>query len=551
MKNNIFISLLLVFGLSSCVGLEQYPTNSYTDDNFWNYESNVRAALYLAYNQLNGSEYLIDDNILSDDVYGSRHSSARRDIAIGTATTDNGRFSGLWSASYQELRTIHTALDNLDRMNADKDFLTRMEAELRLMRAYTYLRLVTWYGDVPFFTTNPTLNESKECSRTSASTIKEFIHSELLAVAEVLPKNTEIPAAENGRLTCGAAIGLNARAYLFDNDFENCAKECEKLLDSDQYGTYTLESDFGQLFSEGYYGSESMMTVEYAYEGGVENILRGWSPNNIVPQSIGQGEVVIMSPTQELVDAFKKLDGSEAGDTEYLNRDKRFYYTVVYNGATVNIPEAKKCSVIGSNGVGSGTYTCWTNPDDEEKALADDPALGDSYQDNDNRTRTGYYTIKNYNASTIDSDGDSYKPLIDMRWAEVLLMYAESKNELGQMTAEVWNKTIKLLRERAGFEASYRELPASGDLREIIRTERRAELALEGKRPYDIRRYAVLENSALPSTGAAFLTSQATGAPFAEGTTIVCPTTYNMKYWFAIPQSERDINHNLTQNPGW
>ena len=80
-----------------------------------------------------------------------------------------------------------------------------MLAELRLMRAFTYLRLVTWFGDVPFFTTNPTLPESRVVKVTPAATIKEFIHSELAEVAEILPKNTDIPESENGRYTRGTA----------------------------------------------------------------------------------------------------------------------------------------------------------------------------------------------------------------------------------------------------------------------------------------------------------------------------------------------------------
>lgn len=172
----------------SCVGLEQYPTTSYTDETFWTIEDNVRTALYLGYNQCWHQDYYFANNLLSDDVYGSRHSTNETSIVTGMANTSNGRFSDEWDKCYQELRTIHTALDAQDRMNIDETFKTRMLAELRLMRAFTYLRLVTWFGDVPFFTTNPTLPESRVVKVTPAATIKEFIHSELAEVAEILPK---------------------------------------------------------------------------------------------------------------------------------------------------------------------------------------------------------------------------------------------------------------------------------------------------------------------------------------------------------------------------
>lgn len=267
-------------------------------------------------------------------------------------------------------------------------------AELRLFRAFTYMRLTTWFGDVPFLTSNPTLPESKNISRTSADEIKAFIHSELEAVSHILPKNTEIPTDENGRVTCGTAVALNAWAYLLDNDFENCARECEKLINSSEYGTYALASSYADLFVNGHYGSESILTLEYAYEGGVENIKRSWDTGSRIPQSIGSGAIVAFSPTQELVNCYRKTDGSVADDTDYENRDLRFYATIAYNGCTIEIPEAKACKIIGSEGVGKGTYTCWTNPDDAAEAQKTDPALVDAYNGTQDRTLTGYYNIK-------------------------------------------------------------------------------------------------------------------------------------------------------------
>ncbi len=552
MKKHAILSLLML-GLVGCVGIEQYPTNSFTDETFWNYEDNCMAALYLAYNQYWNADMYFGNNILSDDVYGSRHSLNSTNTVTGLSTTSGGRFSDEWKQCYQELRTIHTALDNQNRMNIDESVKTRLVAELRLFRAFTYMRLTTWFGDVPFLTSNPTLPESKAVSRTSADEIKAFIHSELEEVSHILPKNTEIPTDENGRVTCGTAVALNARAYLLDNDFENCARECEKLINSTEYGTYALAADYAELFRSGYYGPESILTLEFAYEGGVEDIKRSWDTGSRVPQSIGSGGIVSFSPTQELVDCFRKTDGSVADDTDYENRDLRFYATIAYNGSTIEIPEAKSCKIIGSEGVGKGTYTCWTNPDDEAIAQQTDPALADSYNSTQDRTQTGYYNIKNYVANTVGAGGGSYKPLMEMRYADVLLMYAESMYETGRMSADVWNATIRPLRERAGFDDAYCAYPGDGqDLRQTIRDERRAELALEGRRCFDIRRWALLDNPSLKSTGAAYLTSQATGAPFLDdGSNIICPAPYNMKYWFPIPQSERDINSNLTQNPGW
>ena len=546
------ILAILSLGMVSCVGLEQYPTTSYTDETFWTIEDNVRTALYLGYNQCWHQDYYFANNLLSDDVYG-RHSTNETSIVTGMANTSNGRFSDEWDKCYQELRTIHTALDAQDRMNIDETFKTRMLAELRLMRAFTYLRLVTWFGDVPFFTTNPTLPESRVVKVTPAATIKEFIHSELAEVAEILPKNTDIPESENGRYTRGTAVALNARAYLYDNDFENCAIWCDKLINSTQYGTYALESDYKKLFHDQSccYGPESIMTIEFATLGGIDNIVRSWNNfNAFVPQSIGNKGVTTQSPTQELVDAYRKLDGSVADDTDYEKRDKRFEATIAFNGCTVDIPDAKGLGLIGSEGKGKGSYTCYTRAEDEKKQ--NDNERFDSYNGTQDRTATGYYTLKNYNADMVDSKGNTYKSLMEIRYADVLLMYAESMNEQSKMTSDIWDKTIKPLRERAGFDAAYCSYPGSSDLRQIIRDERRVELALEGRRAFDLRRWALLDNPSLKSTGATYLTTRATGAPFLDdGSNIQCQNAYGMKYWFPIPQKERDINANLPQNPGW
>ena len=497
------ILAVLSLGMVSCVGLEQSPTTSYTDETFWTIEDNVRTALYLGYNQCWHQDYYFANNLLSDDVYGSRHSTNETSIVTGMANTSNGRFSDEWDKCYQELRTIHTALDAQDRMNIDETFKTRMLAELRLMRAFTYLRLVTWFGDVPFFTTNPTLPESRVVKVTPAATIKEFIHSELAEVAEILPKNTDIPESENGRYTRGTAVALNARAYLYDNDFENCAIWCDKLINSTEYGTYALESDYKKLFHDQSccYGPESIMTIEFATLGGIDNIVRSWNNfNAFVPQSIGNKGVTTQSPTQELVDAYRKLDGSVADDTDYEKRDKRFEATIAFNGCTVDIPDAKGLGLIGSEGKGKGSYTCYTRAEDEKKQ--NDNERFDSYNGTQDRTATGYYTLKNYNADMVDSKGNTYKSLMEIRYADVLLMYAEVVNELyGKgATAEGCTLTataaLKEVHDRAFTDATKRDAAWTAlmgkDFFDAIVDENAWELAGEGVRKFDLIRWNLL-----------------------------------------------------------
>jgi hypothetical protein len=143
--------------------------------------------------------------------------------------------------------------------------------------------------------------------------------------------------------------------------------------------------------------------------------------------------------------------------------------------------------------------------------------------------------------------------LILIRYADVLLMYAEAKNELGQMDQNIWNKTISALRKRAGFtdpEALvYNAGWSKSDLQDIIRRERRSELAVEGLRIHDLRRWKTAETA---------LNGFPHGAQFGDAATDngyirLDKRTFNKDrdYLWAVPQLEKDINPALGQNPNY
>jgi hypothetical protein len=131
-------------------------------------------------------------------------------------------------------------------------------------------------------------------------------------------------------------------------------------------------------------------------------------------------------------------------------------------------------------------------------------------------------------------------------------MYAEAKNELGQLDAGVWDQTIKPLRTRAGFTAAAAvNFPATGQaaLRDVVRSERRSELAMEGLRVFDIRRWKTAE---------VVLNGWAHGAKFGPASVDNGYIRANQRsfdagkaYLWPIPRDERAVNPNLTQNPGW
>ena len=140
--------------------------------------------------------------------------------------------------------------------------------------------------------------------------------------------------------------------------------------------------------------------------------------------------------------------------------------------------------------------------------------------------------------------------LITMRYADVLLMYAEAKSEFGQMNEDIWNRTVRAIRARAGFtDAGALNYPGTANMQKIIRRERRCELVMEGLRIFDIRRWKTIET---------VMNTYPHGAKFGDisidnGYIRLDRRVFNKDrdYLFAIPQSQRDINKNLSQNPGY
>lgn len=528
------IACLVLASFTSCNDLDLAPTNKFTDLNYWTSKEKASSVLSMAYSQMMGSDYFFANERLSDNLYEGRGSTDEKLITSGQADAALKRFSEEWKKCYEGIKTCHIFLENVDRVpNMDETLRTRMKAEARFIRASLFFRLVNHYGDVPFFDKDITMQEANTIARTPKADIVKFVRTELSEIAEILPTKQEYPAADNGRITSGAAMTLLARTYLYENDYTNVATICEKIMNGN-YGKYELFPSYEGLFlPENEYNSEVILDMGYV------PLLRTWMEfYDAIPISVG-GRVNSFAPTQELVDDYVMKNGKgikEAGSgyneaDPYTNRDPRFAATIVYHGY-----KWKK---------GDGSVsTIYIKPGSSKEAGA---ANLDEYAGaGQNSTGTGYYLRKWFDP-TAPAGMDAGLNIILMRYADILLMYAEAKQELNQMNEDVWNKTIKLLRQRAGFtDASALAYPAT-DLQKIIRRERRAELAIEGTRIFDIRRWKTIET---------VLNGNPHGAKYAADNSQYIQLDLrrfnkDRDYLFAIPQSQRDINKNLTQNPNY
>lgn len=528
------ITIITLASLFSCNDLDLAPTNKFTDPTYWTSTEKASAVLSMAYSQMFNAGYFFANERLSDNLYEGRGNTDEKIITSGQADAALGRFANEWRDSYAGIKTCHTFLENVDRVpNMDESLKNRMKAEARYIRASLFFRLANHYGDVPLFDYNIPLQEANSISRSPKAAVIDFVRKELNEIVALLPTQQQLAEKDNGRITKAATMMLLARTYLYENDWTNVASITEKIMNGD-YGQYELFPSYEGLFlPENEYNNEVILDMGYTLN------LRTWSEMyDAIPLSVG-GRINAAAPTQELVDDYVMRNGkgiNEAGsgyneNDPYVNRDPRFEATIVYHGYRWR------------KGDGT-TSTIYIRPGSSADAGASN--LDEYAGPGQNSTATGYYLRKYFDPTAPEGMAAGLN-LILMRYADVLLMYAEAKNELGQMTETVWNQTIRPIRERAGFtDASALNYP-TGDMQSIIRRERRAELAIEGLRLFDIRRWKTIET---------VMNGNPHGAKFAANNTQYIRLderrfNKDRDYLFAIPQSQRDINENLTQNPGY
>ncbi len=542
LKNLFIISLVLITAVG-CKKLDIAPTDRFSDLTFWKVNANVYNALYNNYSLLFNNGLFFDAEAFSDNAYSTTGDLSL--IASGNATALTAQFANNWGDYYKAIRSCNDFLAHIDQNTTlPADTINRLKAETRFIRAFEHFNLTKWYGDVPLLDHNATVEETQSIARSPKATVVNFILSELDAAIPNLPTKDQLPASQNGRITKGAALALKARVLLYQgNRMAEVVTVCEQLM-NDQLtnGTYALNSSYSALFSDpgtNKNNNETILALQY-----VPNTTRTWQNFwDFAPRSVG-GRVSAMSPTQELVDSYIMLNGKGISDpgsgyvesNPYANRDPRLTATVVYD----------RYNWTNGGGVNGSNKIIYIKPGTDPVK----PALDEYNPTSQSSSPTGYYWRKYFDPSA-QINYVSGNNLLLFRYAEVLLNYAEAKNSLGQMDANIWSKTIAALRTRAGFtDPGALTYPGNADMTNIIRRERRAELALEGLRTDDIRRWKTAE---------VVLNGYAHGAKFStdqnldNGYIRAQRRTFNAgrDYLWAIPSTDINKDAALTQNPGY
>lgn len=547
--NLVIATLAAALMLLSCEdAIDVKPTDQLTDVDVWRTPENADLFLNDIYNSLNpgpwpdlwtnvptgiGNDPLdnYSDNSLSGNIAGI---PSYQLFANGTYGPSNPIFGPHWENMYKNIRKCNLFLEKLAGTDFDEETKAGMTAQARFLRAYYYKSLIDLYGGVPLITAVLDRNKDEEISfpRNTYEECVAFIREECAAVAEQLPET--VPPEELGRVTRGAALALKGELELYAGMFEEAAATNWEVMES---GVYDLFPDYGALFyPENENNQEVIFDVQYAPNIKGHSRDTYWSPP-LVADGFGWGAV---NPTQDLVDCYEFLDGKTAEEGSirydpahpYEHRDNRFYATIIYDG---------------SEWRGGIIYTRLGIPNNRNEI---DPSGSGG------KGRTGYFLRKMLDPSVIpgrdnlnNKTGGSNS--IIFRYAEILLNYAEAKNEVSGPDVSVYDAVNKV-RERAGLP----DLPQGLDqatMRERIRRERRVELAFEGKRLYDLWRWRIAEDVFNKPLHGMKITEENGVLNYerieAGGSTVKFDPTKN--YRMPIPQDVIDQNQELEQNDAY
>ncbi|MBS1736322.1 MAG: RagB/SusD family nutrient uptake outer membrane protein [Bacteroidetes bacterium] len=516
--------------------LERNPLDAYSNSSLWSSEQDALSALYGCYNggldpfsgqngwETNFSIYYLD--AVTDNVYSWRANHGYQHYGNGTAEANDASLFTRWN--YTTVQRCNWFLENVDITPMDETLKKQYKGEARFLRAYQYFIMSQLYGDVPLVTSTISPKEANIIKRTPYKDVRSFIVKELDTISNILPKS--YPASGVGRITKGAALSLKGRIELYDGDYTAAIIDFQKVKGLG----YSLFPNYGDLFRKANENnSEVILDIQYKENGFYD---ANWLPGIIIPASMGGWS--ILAPTQAMVDAYEMLNGKTISDPAsgynpdkpYENRDPRLQASIIYPGQLYE-----------------GFYY--------------DPITPTSFDYYNKRlnSKTGYLE-KKFTAHYSEDFEDGWNSglnVIIIRYAEVLLSYAEAKIELNQIDESVYS-AIDDVRTRAGMPKVDRSIYNSqSTLRTLVRRERRVELAFEGLRWYDIQRWKIGEEVRKGQVYGTRLgtVDKTTGAVTYSGQEHIKVETRsfnpNRDYLWPVPQTQRDIDKNLTQNPNY
>ena len=551
-----YILAVVVLLTTSCEDfLDRYPQDSITNETYWKTEEQLRAALYPCYEAFY-KDFLINwSECCAETCMWGNITSGLSKVSGGKHTyTDGFPFTTYWQQSYEYIFTCNNFLDNYDRAEIDQDVKD------------------TFWGDVPWVDHVITAEEAY-CARTPRNIVIDNLMTDLEWAASKLPRERQL--GENvGRIDRWGALAMQARIALQNGRNELAADLAKEIIDNSPYGLY----DYAKICQpEGDTeingdNNESMIYSVYVSDIRMHNV-----PN----ETCCPVDYIRINPTKSLIDAYLCTDGKPAkAGLEYYkekganivtsdlytfpeehyadyfqNRDPRMYMTLYCPG---------------DEWPGGDDGDAETKKPNKTFNLPRFPSLQSG--NNGANARTGFY-FKKYNDMSIAGNYNlGHNNLNVIRFAEVLLIYAEALYQInGTLTQDQIDMTINRLRDRVGMHRmNLDELAAWNlDLWTEIKRERRIELTLEGMRYADVMRWREGElrfGRAITGPSEQVCLNDLGANPYPDtgvdefGDIIYEKSTAeggpryfdpNVHYLWPVPYAERVKNPLLGQNPGW
>jgi len=537
--------LLLTFTGCSEEFVETQPTASVTSEAVFSSYNNTNIFLNGIYGRIGGDFWFgydpqsnwSDDSMTTFGWVTSKNAIARRDYSTSNAPVGNGT----WTNSYGNIRRTNLLINGV--LEAPEGTYSEEEknhliGQAKFLRAYFYFNLAKSFGGVPLIdkVLSRTSGEDIAFPRSSYQETIDFVVKDCMDAAQLLPEFWSNDGST--RASKGAALALKADAELFSERWGDCVQTCQDIF---ALG-YGIAEDYESLFRPKTEDNEEVIFDIEFNESRAHDAEVFLSPrvDPLTGVAAGWGHLL---PTQQLVDAYEFKDGSEGddpahADDPYTGRDNRFYASILYDNSDWR---GGKIFTRFDPAVQQGTFS-------------------NSFDENHTHqgTLTGYYFKKYLDPDVIPSETTFYGKSVGTtnaiiyRYAEILLMYAEAKNELSGPDGTVY-EAVNRLRERGGL------MPLSGlsqtEMREKIRNERRVELAFEGgKRYWDIIRWRIggevfnqfKQGMRIEEEPDGSLVHKRVDAFGGE-------MRFNepRDYLFPIPEQAIEVNPKLEQNPNW
>ncbi|WP_256009030.1 RagB/SusD family nutrient uptake outer membrane protein [Desertivirga xinjiangensis] len=469
MKRHIYIIICAVLlSMTSCDKdfLTVAPRDQISGESFFKTAKDAEQAVVGVYNTLIQDadftmiQKVLAQNTWSDDAVNVWLGSNYNNIADGSFNSSEGLFNSNWTSLYRNIRRANVFLTNVVGIQMDERLKERYIAEVKFFRAYYYHQLLMLFGGVPIIDKPLNLEELKT-PRNKREEVVEFILSDLNAAIPALSAD----ATQPGRVTSGAALSLKSRVLLYEYRFPEAAAAAELVMSSNKYHLYRAEGaqSYIRLFAQANENNQEVIfDVQFTNQSGYGSPEQLWLNVNSI------GGWGALNPTKSLRDAFEDIEGNPITASTvydptdpYANRDPRLEMSILHTGSTI-VDRNGNVRTINTT---SGT---------------------------DASSRTGLFPRKGADPESFISEVTSGKNYILIRYAEVLLNYAEAKNESLNSPDQTVYDAVNDVRDRAGMPDLPENLTKS-QMRVRIRNERRVELNLEGHRFFDIKRWGIAE----------------------------------------------------------